>query len=55
MLDKRSRWIAICEFDEKFDIWLNEDIILKTFSAYIHFDCEGYELSDTFTELKSDH
>ena len=43
-----SEIIAICEFDEKFDIWFNEDTIVQTFSSYIQFDCEGYALSDTF-------
>ena len=48
MLDKLSRKIAICEFDEKFDIWFNEDTIAQTFSSHIQFGCEGYALSDTF-------
>ena len=45
---------AICEFDEKFDTWFNEDTIAQTFSSYIQFDCEGYALSDTFyrTEIE---
>ena len=35
MLDKLSRQITICEFDQKFDIWFNEDTISQTFSSYI--------------------
>ena len=38
--------IAICEFDEKFDVGFNEDTIAQTFSSYEQFDCEGYALSD---------
>ena len=44
--------IVICEFDEKFDIWFNEDTIAQTFSSYIQFDCEGYALSDTFYRIE---
>ena len=46
--------IAICEFDEKVDIWFDEDTVAQTFSSYIQFDCEGYALSDTFyrTEIE---
>ena len=43
---------AICEFDEKFDVWFNEDTIAQTFSSYIQFDCNGYVLSDTFYRIK---
>ena len=48
MLGKPSRWIAICEFDEKFDIWFNEDTIAQRFNSYILFHCEfeSYALSD---------
>ena len=54
MLDKLLRQITICEFDEKFDIWFNEDTIAKTCSSYMQFDCEGYAPSDTFyrTEIE---
>ena len=40
------------EFDEKFDIWFNEDAIAQTFSSYTQFDCEGYALSDTFYRIE---
>ena len=30
-------------------------IIAQRFTSYISFDCEGYALSDTFTELKSSY
>ena len=52
MLDKLSRYTAICEFYKKFHILFNEDTIAQTFSSYIHFDCEGYLLSDTFYRIK---
>ena len=52
MLDKLSRQIAICEFDEKFHIWFNEDTIAQTFNSYIQFDFQGYALSDTFYRIE---
>ena len=44
--------MAICEFDEKFDISFNKDTIAQTFSSYVQSDCEGYALSDTFYRIK---
>ena len=52
MPDKLSRQIAICEFNEKFAIWFNEDTIAQTFNSYILFDCKGYALSDTFYRIE---
>ena len=52
MLDKLSRWIAICAVDEKFDIWFNEDTIAQMFSSYIQLDCEGYALLDIFHRIE---
>ena len=52
MLDKILRQTAICQFDEKFDIWFLEVTIAQTFSSYIPFDCEGYALSDTFHRIE---
>ena len=52
MLGKLSRQIAIYEYDEKFDIGFNENTIAQKFNFYILFDCEGFAISDTFTELQ---
>ena len=52
MLDKLSISIAICEFDERFDICFNDDTIAQTFNSYILFHCEGYALSDTFYKIE---
>ena len=40
------------EFDEKFDIWFNEDTIAQAFSSHIQFDCEDYALSETFYRIE---
>ena len=44
--------IGICEFDEKFQIWFNEDTVSQMFISYIQFDCEAYALSDTFNRIE---
>ena len=51
---KLSRYIAICEFDEKFDIWFKEDTIAQTFSSYsLIAKVMYYQI--LFTELKSSY
>ena len=54
MLDKLSRSIAICEFDEKFDIWFNEDTVAQTFSSY-SLIAKVMHYQKLFTELKSSY
>ena len=51
MLEKVSRQIAICEFNEKFDICFNEDTVAQTFNSFILVDSQGYALSVTFYRI----
>ena len=37
-LDQFSREIAICKFNETFNIWFNENTIAQMFNQYISFD-----------------
>ena len=55
MLDQLSREIAICEFDEKFDIRFNEDTIAQTFSSYISMIVKVMRCQILYTELKSSY
>ena len=55
MLDKLSRELSLCDIDEKFDIWFNEDTIAQTFSSYIQLIAKVMHCQTLFTELKSSY
>ena len=55
MLDKRLRYIAICEFDEKFDIWFNKDTIAQTSVLTYSLIAKVLHYQILFTELKSNY